>query len=65
MSNFFSVKNPALILQVRKEDEVPAFFRAKNVHCEAIGEPVAARSLAVKHKEQDYKFDIDALRDVW
>ena len=60
-------ENPALILQIREKDSAmisQAFFQ-KGVRVHVIGKPVPQRTINLSCQNEQYRFDINRLRDLW
>jgi phosphoribosylformylglycinamidine synthase len=58
-------ENPALVLQVEDAARVREVLHRHGVEAVAIGCPAPQRTLHLFHSGQQYKLDIDELRDVW
>jgi phosphoribosylformylglycinamidine synthase len=56
----FFAENPALVLQVRDENDLST-LKTAGIACQIIGEVTSERTLALKSQT----FDIDQLRDTW
>ena len=62
--NLFS-QNPGIIIQVKDEDEVAEILLEHGISYYSIGHPVLERSLIIENLKDNFKFDIDKLRDKW
>lgn len=58
-------QNPGIIIQVKDEDEIAEVLLENGITYYSLGHPVEERTLFIKHNDQEYKFDIDHLRDKW
>ena len=60
----FSEK-PGVVIQVDDLDFVSIFLHEKGINYHVLGKPVAGKTINIKHLNDDYQFDIHALRDKW
>ncbi len=60
----FSEK-PGIVIQVNDLDFVSIYLHEKGIRYGVIGKPVAGKTLAIMHQQQNYTFDIHTLRDKW
>lgn len=58
-------QNPGIIIQVKDEMDVSEILLEHGISYYSIGHPVLDRKITVVNGEENYEFDIDALRDVW
>jgi len=58
-------ENPAVILQVREENEVLDVLNRAGIQFSMLGHVSAKRELTIHHQNQLFEFNIDKLRDVW
>lgn len=58
-------QNPGIIIQVRDEAEVADLLVEQGISYYSIGHPILKRSLIIKDNRDQYRFDIDKLRDKW
>ena len=60
----FSEK-PGVVIQVNDLDFVSIYLHETGINYHVIGKPVAGTTLQIRHQQDDYRFDIHALRDKW
>ncbi len=58
-------ENPGILIQVQDKDNISGKLKEKGIVFHSIGKPNADRTFNLKHHNQSYDFDIDALRDSW
>jgi phosphoribosylformylglycinamidine synthase len=58
-------QNPGIIIQVQDEDDVAEILLENGISYFSIGHPIDERSLLVSNNDDQIKFDIDKLRDIW
>ena len=60
----FSEK-PSVVIQTNDLDFVSIFLHEQGVRFSVIGKPVAGRTVKIRNYDNEYTFDINALRDDW
>ena len=60
----FSEK-PGVVIQVNDLDFVSIYLHEKGINYHVIGKPAAGKTLQIRHLQDNYQFDIHALRDKW
>ena len=58
-------ENPGILLQVRDTQQVEKVLRDAGVGFSKIAQPCADRYIKIAHKQDNFLFDIDHLRDLW
>jgi phosphoribosylformylglycinamidine synthase len=58
-------QNPGIVIQVKDEDEIAEILLENGISYLSIGHPVEERSLLVSNNDEQIKFDINKLRDIW
>ena len=58
-------ENPGVIIQIKELQSVEDILRKNNLHFYIIGSPVQESYLSVFKGEQNYRFNIEKLRDIW
>ncbi len=58
-------ENPGVVIQVNDLDFVSIYLHEKGISYSELGKPMAGKILAISHQQQNYTFDIHALRDKW
>jgi phosphoribosylformylglycinamidine synthase len=58
-------QNPGIIIQVKDEDDVAEILLERGIAYYSIGHPVLDRKIIIANGNENYSFDIDALRDIW
>lgn len=58
-------QNPGIIIQVKEEDKIAEMLLENGISYYSLGHPVEERTLFVTNNDQQFKFDIDRLRDRW
>ena len=58
-------ENPGLVFQVKDKKYVSDFLTQQNIDFYIIGQPTNNRFINIKNINNNYKFDINHLRDVW
>lgn len=58
-------QNPGIIIQVKDELEVAEYLLERGISYYSVGHPVNERSLLITNNEDNYCFDIDAMREKW
>jgi phosphoribosylformylglycinamidine synthase len=58
-------ENPGIIILVRNDMYAEDRLTKAGIRCHRIGYPVNKRIIHLVHNGQQYKFDIDKLRDIW
>lgn len=58
-------EKPGVLIQTKKDQNIPALLKSMGVHAQAIGNYISERKVKISHLMQELEFDIDTLRDVW
>jgi phosphoribosylformylglycinamidine synthase len=58
-------ENPGIIIQVKDFETVRRYLKDARVDCIPIGSVSNERMVAIQNGDENYSFDIDALRDTW
>ncbi len=58
-------ENPSILVQANNNEEFKSRLDANQVNYVEIGQVTEARELNIKHNNDEYSFDIDAMRDLW
>ncbi len=58
-------ENPAYIVQSNQPEATEKLFTKHNIRYAKIGQPAAGRRLQLKNHDEQFTFDIDALRRTW
>jgi len=58
-------ERPAVVIQVKKEDNVLSKLHASGIDAATIGYYIDSRKVIIRHYEQVHDFDIESLRDLW
>ncbi len=58
-------ENPGIIIQVKEEKSVINFLKEAGIEFYLIGKPIQNRVITIEHGGNNFKFDIEKLRDCW
>ncbi|NPD86092.1 phosphoribosylformylglycinamidine synthase [Lentimicrobium sp. L6] len=58
-------ENPSILVQANNNERFKARLDTASIKYVEIGQPIEARQLNIKHNNEEYSFDIDAMRDLW
>ena len=58
-------ENPALVFQAKDKNYVSDFLTKQNIDFYIIGQPTNNRVIKINNNNNNYKFDVNHLRDVW
>jgi phosphoribosylformylglycinamidine synthase len=58
---FLFAENPAIVIQVKENQQVEKYLSEQGIDFKAIAHPISERKIIIN----EYLFDIDALRDIW
>jgi phosphoribosylformylglycinamidine synthase len=58
-------ENPGIIIQIDDNYEVTDFLNRNGIGFYRIGKPVSNRTISIKHKNGNFNFEIEKLRDCW
>lgn len=58
-------ENPSILVQANNNEAFKSRLDANQIKYVEIGHTIEARKLNIKHNGDDYRFDIEAMRDLW
>jgi phosphoribosylformylglycinamidine synthase len=58
-------ENPGIIIQIKEEESVIDFLTEAGIEFYLIGKPIQNRVITIAHGSNNFKFDIEKLRDCW